>query len=139
MAHPPPPGPSQDPPADRSRYWQTSRRPLQILVFLLPLVIAYEIGLAWMLRSDAGVLTNKAHESLLSFFEILGVPAAGGLYIGGLVIIVVLFLWHLLNRDPWRVDLGVAGYMALESVILTVPRSRAGHYPTCRSRRHTGR
>ena len=102
-------------------YWVVARRPLQILAFLLPLIIAYELGLALLLRSEQGVLTNKAHETLLVFFERLGVPAAGGLYLGGVAIVVVLLVWHLLNRDRWRIDPAAIGRMAAESLILTLP------------------
>jgi hypothetical protein len=102
-------------------YWTISRRPLQILAFLLPLILAYELGLALVLRSDAGVLTNKAHETLLRFFAAFGVTPTGSLYLGGVVIVVVLLLWHVLNRDRWRVYPKVAGLMACEALLLTLP------------------
>jgi hypothetical protein len=102
-------------------YLDRSRRPAQILFFLLPLILAYEIGLALVLRSETGVLTNKAHESLLVVFDTMGVPARGGLFLGGIFIVVVLLAWHLLNRDPWRVDWRDATLMAAESAALTVP------------------
>ncbi len=102
-------------------YWTISRRPLQILVFLLPLIVAYEFGLAWLLRSEQGVLTNKAHESLLVVLDLLGVTAASGLYLGGIVILVVLFIWHLLNRDPWQISWETVGMMAVESLVMTLP------------------
>jgi membrane protease YdiL (CAAX protease family) len=85
-------------------YWTASRRPLAILVFLLPLVIAYEAGLAFVLRSREGVVTNKAHETLLDFFDTFGLTATGGLYLGGAAIVVVLLVWHLLAKAPWQVD-----------------------------------
>ena len=58
-------------------YWSASRKPLQILVFLLPLIILYELGLGLLLRTEGGIITNKAHESLLRFFDAFGVNAAG--------------------------------------------------------------
>ncbi len=56
-------GPSRPP-----SYAIASKQPLHILAFLLPLVIAYEIGLAVLLSGSEGVLTNKAHETLLLVF-----------------------------------------------------------------------
>lgn len=102
-------------------YWIVSRRPLQILIFLLPLIVLYEIGLALLLRSKDGILTNKAHESLLRFFDAFSINAGGGLFLGGIAIIVVLLIWHLLNRDPWKIDLHAVGLMALESFVLILP------------------
>jgi membrane protease YdiL (CAAX protease family) len=116
-----------EPPHDRRlvtafrTYWVATKRPLQMLVLLLPLVIAYELGLALVLRSEEGVLTNKAHETLLETFEQLGVPAVSGLYLGGIVIVVVMFVWHVLNRDPWKISGTTAGFMAAEALVLTVP------------------
>ncbi len=103
------------------RYLRDSRRPLPILVFLLPLVIVYELGLAWVLRSSDGVLTNKAHETFLRFFEVFGINVAGGLYLGGALIIVVLLVWHLLTRESWKIDLATPGVMAVESLLLSIP------------------
>jgi hypothetical protein len=102
-------------------YWAVSKRPLQILVFLLPLIIAYELGLALVLRSDEGVLSTVAHIRLLQFFEFFGINAGSGLLLGGIAIVVVLFIWHFLARDPWEVDFKVLGMMAVESIILTLP------------------
>jgi membrane protease YdiL (CAAX protease family) len=102
-------------------YWDASREPLPILSFLLPLIVAYEAGLALLLRSREGVLTNKAHETILHFFQIFGVPASGGLFLGGALIIVVLLVWHVLIRGPWRIDLATPGFMALESLAWTIP------------------
>lgn len=111
------PGPGRQP----TPYLVTSRQPLQILAFLLPLIIAYEVGLAFLLRSQEGVLTNKAHETLLQFFDVFGIPATGGLYLGGAAIVVVLLVWQVLSRDPWRIDAPVIGYMAAEALALTIP------------------
>jgi hypothetical protein len=85
------------------------------------LIVAYEAGLALLLRSSEGVLTNKAHETVLRFFDVFGLPASGGLYLGGAVIVVVLLVWHLLTRNPWRIDLATPGLMAVESLVLSVP------------------
>ena len=103
------------------QYLDVSKRPLQILAFLLPLVIAYEIGLALLLRSENGVLTNKAHETLLKFFAAFGVAPSSGFYLGGIAVVAVLLVWHVLTRDPWRIDGRALGVMACESLLLSLP------------------
>ena len=109
--------PDQGPPS----YWVACKQPLPILWFLLPLIVAYEAGLALLLRSSEGVLTNKAHETLLQFFDTFGLPASGGLFLGGAAIVVVLLVWHVLTREPWRFELATPGLMAVESLVLTIP------------------
>ena len=116
-----PPRASFRPAATVQQYLEVSKRPLQILAFLLPLVIAYEIGLALLLRSESGVLTNKAHETLLKFFAAFGVAPSSGFYLGGIAVVVVLLVWHLLARDPWRIDWRALGIMACESLLLSLP------------------
>lgn len=107
--------------AAANAYFDASKKPLQILVFLLPLVIVYEIGLAFFLPSDEGVLTNKAHETLLRFFDTFGITAGGGLYLGGIALVIVLLVWHILTKDKWKIDASALGFMSAESVLLTIP------------------
>jgi len=113
--------PSRRFPADRHAYWNVSKRPLQILTFLLPLILLYELSLVMLLRSEHGVLTNNAHKTLLKFFAAFGVAPSSGFYLGGIAVVVVLLVWHVLNRDEWTVDYRAAGLMALESLALTLP------------------
>ncbi|TVQ55349.1 MAG: CPBP family intramembrane metalloprotease [Phycisphaerales bacterium] len=104
-----------------SGYWAQSKRPLHILIFLMPLVIAYELGLFFVLRSEEGLITNKAHVTLIELFDAFGIPATSGFYLGGVLIVVILLLWHLLNRDSWRVDGRTIAIMTLETIALTLP------------------
>src|SRR6185503_5777450 len=58
------------------------------------------------------------------FFDMFGLSAAsaaGALHLGGVAIIAVLLTWHLLNRDPWKVEGQTIAFMALESIVLTLP------------------
>ena len=106
---------------DRHAYWSISKRPLQILAFLLPLIILYELALTFLLQSQESVRTVLAHRYLLQFFDAFNVAPQGGLHLGGIAIVVVLLIWHILERSPWRVSIGVCGFMAVESLVLTVP------------------
>lgn len=94
---------------------------MTILCFLLPLIALYEIGLALFLRSEQGTITNIAHETLIYFFQTFGISDTGGLYLGGIAIIVVLLVWHILARAPWRLDGRTVSIMAVESLLLALP------------------
>jgi membrane protease YdiL (CAAX protease family) len=102
-------------------YWEQSKRPLHVLVFLLPLIVAYELGLVLILQSDQGIVSNVAHVTLLRFFNALGIEALSGLYLGGIAIVVVLLVWHLLLRDSWKLNGSTLLGMTLESIVLTLP------------------
>lgn len=109
-------------PARGEGYFLEARRPIQILAFLLPLVIAYELCLAVLLPAGDGLVnTVEAHRALLRFFAVFGIHPTGGLYIGGLAIVLVMLAWHLLTRERWHVDPGVTGLMAVEAVALALP------------------
>lgn len=107
--------------ADPRAYWSASKRPLQILLFLFPLVLAYELALIFLLRDADNVRTVLAHKFLLQFFDAFQVAPEAALHLGGVAIIAVLLAWHALARDPWRASIQAAGLMALEALVLTMP------------------
>ena len=117
------PGPAHSAPTDLQPgpYWYASKQPLEILVFLAPFILVYEIGLLGILRSNEGlVLTNQAHKLIVEFFERLGV-LGWGVALPGIVLIVLLLIWQVIQRRPWRVDFGVVGMMWVESMLLVIP------------------
>lgn len=101
-------------------YAALSMRPLYVLVFLLPLVLLYEVGSAKFLADQAHgtVETIRAHSILLVFFQDFGVA---GRFLPALALITVLLIWHVLIEDPWKVRPAVLGGMAMESVAWTIP------------------
>ncbi|MDG2055385.1 MAG: CPBP family glutamic-type intramembrane protease [Phycisphaerales bacterium] len=107
--------------ARRLSYWAISRQPLQILAFLLPLIIAYEIALVTVLNRNGVPITNIAHQQLIEMLEGFAVPARDALFFGGLIIVVVLLFWHLFTRAPWRISGSSLLGMVLESILLTAP------------------
>lgn len=97
-----------------SSYWERTRWPLQSLYFLLPLIVLYEVGIVlWVEAVDI-----RARGLLQLLFEHLGVT---GVYLPGLVVVVVLLAWHMMDRGPWRPEPKLYGLMWLESLVLTVP------------------
>lgn len=104
---------------DEDSYFHLSTRPLHILVFLLPLVILYELGSALYLTSDESTVQMiSAQALLLRLFSVFGL---GSLYLPGILLVVILIVWHALTRDPWRIRWRVLGQMLGESIVWTMP------------------
>lgn len=95
-------------------------RPLHVLVFLVPLIVLYEVGSVLYLSDPSrGTLeTIGARNILFRFFSAFGNAT---IYLPGVVLVVVLVVWHLLERDRWRLRPRVLGVMALESIAWTLP------------------
>ncbi len=112
--------PAKVPAAEPETYWSLSTRPLHVLVFLAPLLVAFEIGSAVYLTSPDQTVarTIQAKKLFSDFFELFG---AAGLFIPAVALVTVLIVWHLMRRDRWTVNAGVIGGMALESVLWTLP------------------
>lgn len=95
-------------------------RPLHVLVFLLPLLIAYEIGsVLYLVDAAAGVQRTVAAYGLFGdFFSAFGISGA---FLPGIALVTVLVVWHIIAKDPWPVDRRTIGGMAIESVAWALP------------------
>lgn len=78
----------------------------------------YEVALVSVLRSES--VNIDAHRRLREFFESFGLYPAG-MYLPGVVLLVVLLVWHLLAREKWTIDARALGLMAIESALLVLP------------------
>tara|TARA_B100000959_G_scaffold68598_1_gene72647 strand:+ start:72 stop:830 length:759 start_codon:yes stop_codon:yes gene_type:complete len=112
-----PPRFAKQKPLRSAKYSELSREPLYMLVFLLPLIIFYEIAL----YSSNAHIHIKAREHLVRFFELFDMPFTQGLWLGGIAIITTLFIWHLFTGDRWKIQLHIIGGMAAEAIAFTVP------------------
>jgi hypothetical protein len=101
-------------------YWAASGRPLPVLVFLLPLVLLYELGsVLYLTNPEAGTRkTIEAQKLLGDFFQTLGVA---GLFVPGIALVTVLLVWHIMSRDAWRVRTSTLLGMLAESIAWTIP------------------
>jgi hypothetical protein len=95
-------------------YWEISRRPLQSLVFIAPLLVAYELG---VLTLGAGEPRNAADVWLRQFLSSLGF---GQYVLLPLLTCSVLLGWHHVRHDPWRIDFRVLGIMWLEALVFAL-------------------
>ncbi|NRA59112.1 MAG: CPBP family intramembrane metalloprotease [Phycisphaerales bacterium] len=104
-------------------YAQASRTPLHILAFLLPIIVVYEVGLALQHEALAGTGGVRAWAMLARVMETLGVSpsAVVGYSLPAAAIIIVLLLWHVFEKQRWRVRPAVVLLMAAETVAWMVP------------------
>ena len=109
------PSPEQSPPLLLD-YWQESRRPLVSLVFISPMLIAYEGGVLW-LGPDA--LRNGADVWLRTLLDMLGFSQY---FLLPVLTVGLLLGWHHVARDPWYVPVqvlqGMAGECACYAIVL---------------------
>lgn len=95
-----------------SGYFQRSELPLYALVFLLPAMILFEIGISFHPADPI------AFHILQLFFNQLG---ATGRFIPLLSIVAILLTWHIARKDPWKIDMETLWGMLVESVLLALP------------------
>ena len=101
-------------PQASQEYWFQSRQPLTCLVFLLPLLVAYELGVLYLGGSDPGALRNGADFWMRGWLQSIGRGYASVL---PFLVVAVLLIWHLWSRFPWRLSLETLLGMFAESVL----------------------
>ena len=99
-------------------YWARSRKPLAILVFLLPFVLFYEVSLI-LIPSGSGRLDIVAYQHIEEFFQTF--VGEEGMAIPGILLVVCLLAWHVMSRQPWRLEGPTVPLMWLESILVAVP------------------
>lgn len=101
-------------------YAADAKRPLSSLVFLLPLILAYEVGLFLIdPRAPLGQQDRViAYHLMQMFFHMFG---ATGFFLPGFLIIVLLLSTHLVSHQPWTVRWSTILGMLGESVMWTLP------------------
>jgi membrane protease YdiL (CAAX protease family) len=92
-------------------YWHESRRPFASLVFVAPLLVAYETGVLLLSVQNGADAWMRGLLNCLGFSQHFLLPA---------MMICILLSWHHLSRQPWRLSPGIVWTMAAESVLLAV-------------------
>jgi hypothetical protein len=101
-------------------YFRRTELPLTSLVFLLPIIILYEIGTAlWATNPHSQTESRIIAFSMLQRF--LGAFGASAKYLPALAVPAVLITWHIARRDKWKVKPAHVAGMVLESVVLAIP------------------
>lgn len=97
-------------------YSSATRHPWPCFLFLLPLLLAYEVGMARLGGSEPESLRNGADAWLRMSLQASGLPHA---YVAPGLIIVVFLAWSWLRRDDCPDGMvGVCTAMVLESILL---------------------
>jgi membrane protease YdiL (CAAX protease family) len=99
-------------------YWRKSQRPLQALMFLLPMIMLYELAVPYLGEDRLISSDIYARRLLYRFFESMGVT---GYYLPGLIVVAVLLCWHIAKKDPWKLEWKIYGIMLGESILLAAP------------------
>ena len=107
---------SESPPPQHtsSDYWTLARDPITCLVFLFPILIAYECGVFLMGGDHPDLLRNGAVHWLRSFLV-----SHGATFPALLPVLVVfgLVAWQILGQYPWRVRIDTLVGMGAESLL----------------------
>ncbi len=106
-------------PALGADYFQRSRLPLPTLLVLLPVIALVEFGFGLAPDSAATrVLATVQLRDLLQAFTLSPAVVVHGL---GVIVVLVLLTWHVLDGDRWRVRLMDLPVMLFEGCIASVP------------------
>jgi hypothetical protein len=100
-------------------YFQRAEAPLASLLFLLPLIVLYELGTRYISASThQGEQRIIAYSMLQQFFALFG---ATGRYLPALAVVGILITWHIARQDPWEARWGTVAGMLVESFVLALP------------------
>ncbi|MFG0332643.1 MAG: type II CAAX prenyl endopeptidase Rce1 family protein [Maioricimonas sp. JB049] len=95
-------------------YWEDARRPLAATCFVLPLILAYEIGL--LTCPSAGAALRNGADCWMRAFLAAGVGVRATLL--PVVVVGSLLVWQVAARYPWRCRVETLIGMFGESLIL---------------------
>src|SRR6056297_2010939 len=86
-------------PLAQGGYFHDSAKPLHILIFLLPVLVIYELGSTGIIGGGVSAKL-QAEDLLVRFFNLFGVL---GLHLPAIALVVILLLQHLLSKASWRI------------------------------------
>lgn len=98
-------------------YWELTRQPLPSALFLLPLLVIYEMGVIWFSQAGEFTVRNGAdhwiREGLLSigFHQVHLLPT---------LLLLALGVWHLVGKYPHKISGELMSGMLAESVLFAV-------------------
>ena len=88
-------------PKDTDNYWSATKHPWACVLFVLPLLAIYEIGLYATGTSGSEVMRNGADAWLRAALDEVGISPVYG---APCLLVLVLFLWGFLRREGRPID-----------------------------------
>jgi len=104
-------------PIGQRGYFGLSSEPLHILIFLLPVIVFYELGTMGVIGSGVSAKL-EAQELLVRFFDLFGVL---GLHLPAAALVLILLIQQTLSRASWKIVPIIPLAMVAESAFLTFP------------------
>ena len=98
-------------------YWASTRRPLPSLSLVLPLMLAYELGVLWQGGASAGSIRTGADAWMRHILASLGLVDQ---WLPPLALVVILLGWQVASPRDWRFSPSILLVMLLESCVLAV-------------------
>ncbi len=98
-------------------YWAQARRPLHGLVFVIPLLATYELGVAWLGGASAAAVRSGADAWVRRGLATVGQTDR---WFPPLAIVLALLAWESFTPRNWRLSAWCLAGMALESLILAM-------------------
>ena len=107
-------------------YLEHSSSPLVSLVFVLPLILIYEVGThgRWGGGHAGGAGNAPPPQHVIAFTllqQFFGLFGATGRSLPALAVVGILLAWHVARQDRWRVRWPTLGGMAIEGSLLSLP------------------
>jgi membrane protease YdiL (CAAX protease family) len=101
-------------------YFQRSELPITSLLFLLPLLVLYEVGTHYFNFDPVHGTEQRiiAFNLLRRFFQLFN---ASGRYLPAMAVVGILLTWHIARNDSWKLHFGALPGMVLECCILAIP------------------
>jgi hypothetical protein len=99
-------------------YLEESRYPAFSLIFILPILATYEIGVK-IINADSTQHTVNAADAILKHaFQALGFYGA---LFSALTIVLTLVICHMHKKLPWRIRFTTIFFMFIESILVALP------------------
>lgn len=101
-------------------YFHDSELPLTSLIFLLPLIVIYEVGTQYFTTAAQHGQEQQiiAFVMMQRFFRLFGVH---GQHLPAVAVVTILLCEHAFRNKRWQLNLGTLVGMAVESTLLALP------------------